>query len=137
MSRVPLRRQLFILAVAGILPLAILALVVLFVLWDQQRSETLRRGLDITRALAIAVDAELQTSFSALRILAASRSLEGRDVESFEALSRRVVATQPNWLGLVLATPKGVVLLNTQHGRDEALPPIYEQESFDKALQTG
>src|SRR5258706_170587 len=137
MSRVPLRRQLFILAVAGILPLAILAVVGLFVLWDQQRSETLRRGLDITRALGIAVDSELQTSFSALRLMAASRSLENRDIDAFEATARRVVATQPNWRGLILATPKGVVLVNTQHGANEPLPPIYEPESFATTARTG
>src|SRR5207249_94462 len=59
-TSIPLRRRLLLLAVAGILPLAIMAAIGLRALAQQQRTQVERVGLEFARALATAVDAELR-----------------------------------------------------------------------------
>src|SRR5450631_404667 len=59
---VPLRRRLLLLAVVAILPLALMSGVALRALWLQQRQQLERSTLDLTRALATAVDNEVLAS---------------------------------------------------------------------------
>ena len=66
---VPLRRRLLLLAVAGMLPIALMSGVALVAIFYQQRAQAERAGLEISRALSIAIDAELQRSFSALKVV--------------------------------------------------------------------
>ena len=56
---VPLRRRLLLLAAVAILPLALMSGIGLFALVHQQRQQAERAGIEITRALSTAVDAEL------------------------------------------------------------------------------
>ncbi len=137
MPRIPLRRHLFVLVAAGILPLALLAGVGLVSIFSQQRSESERRALEITRALATALDAELQRSLSALQVLATADSLARSDVASFDAMSRRTLQSQKQWLNVILYDRTGQELVNTRYPPGEALPRILERESFEATLATG
>jgi hypothetical protein len=69
---VPLRRRLFLLAAAGIVPLLIMSGIGLYALAQQQRIQAERIGLELARALATAVDAELRSSMSVVQALATS-----------------------------------------------------------------
>ena len=69
MRTVTLRRRLLLLAVAGILPLALMSGAGLLALAHQQREAAGRASLGITRALATAVDAELKRSVAVLETL--------------------------------------------------------------------
>ena len=62
----PLRRRLFLLAAAGIVPLAAAAGIALLALAAEQKAQAERSGIEITRALATAIDAELHRSVAAL-----------------------------------------------------------------------
>jgi hypothetical protein len=56
---VPLRRRLIVLVAAGIIPIAAMSGVGLFLLAHQQRGQLERVGLELARALATGVEGEL------------------------------------------------------------------------------
>jgi signal transduction histidine kinase/ActR/RegA family two-component response regulator len=135
MPRVALRRHLFVLAVAGILPLAALAGAGLAALYEQQRDAAQKRALEITRALASAVQSELQRSVSSLNVLASSASLQRGDLAQFEATARRAVATQPQWRTVILSRPSGEPIINTRVEPGQPLPEVMEPVSFARVVQ--
>ena len=137
MRRVPLRRQLFLIAVAGIVPLAILAGAGLHLVFEQQREAEQRRALEITRALATAVDTELKRSQSALQILASTIVLDTGDFESFHTVARRAVDSQPTWRSVVLSDLSARTLVDTAFPMGAELPPMFSTTSFEEVIRTG
>jgi signal transduction histidine kinase/ActR/RegA family two-component response regulator len=127
---------LYLLAAAAILPLAAMAGVGLWLLVQQQQAQAERSGLDISRALATAVDAELNQSVAALQVLSTSLALDQGDIPGFYARAQRVMASRPDWLVVILADPQGHVLANTGQPLGRALPPVVERPSFDRVVQT-
>ena len=82
---VSLRQRLLLLAAGALLPLALAAGLALQALLDQQRQQTEQSSLDLTRALATAVDTELRLTISALQTLAATEPIASDhpvDIES-------------------------------------------------------
>jgi signal transduction histidine kinase/ActR/RegA family two-component response regulator/HAMP domain-containing protein len=133
--RVPLRRRLFLLAVAGILPLALMSGVGLSALYEQQKRLARKTSEDLTRALASAVDAELRLSVAALETLAtAGTPADGDRLEPFQALAQRVLDSRREWHQILLADATGRVLVgtNTPAGQERAL---VEPDSFDALLK--
>ena len=137
MRRVPLRRQLFLIAVAGILPLAVLAGAGLHLVFEQQREAEQRRALEVTRALATAVDTELKRSQSALEVLASTIVLDRGDFSSFHTMARRAVESQATWRGVTLADRSAQPLVDTAFPPGAALPPMFSTVSFDEVIETG
>ena len=101
MKRVPLRRRLFLLAAAGILPLAIMSGIALVAGYQQQRDQAEQAGLDVTRALATAVDSELRRTIAVLEVLATSLSLDTGDMAGFSHLAQRAIRTYPHWRAMI------------------------------------
>src|SRR4051812_2116528 len=122
MRHVALRSRLLLLAVAAILPAAIASGVALLALVQQQRAQTERAGIEITRALATAVDAELRRVISVLEVLATSVPLDRGDAAGFYLRAQRVLATREHWLGINLATPAADMLVNTSFPFGASLP---------------
>src|SRR5437773_253108 len=133
---VPLRRRLFLLAAAGIVPLVVMSGLGLYALAQQQRIQAERIGLELARALATAVDAELRNSISVVESLATTISLDGNDLSGFQARAQRVLKTQPNWAAVFLANPSGKRLVDTRFREGAALLPIAETASFDRIVRT-
>ena len=133
---VPLRRRLFLLAAVGIVPLVIAAGLGLRAQARQQRTQAERIGLELARALATAVDAELRSSISVLEALATSFTLDGTDLARFEERAQRVLATQPNWSAVFLADPSGKRLIDTRYPYGSPLLPILERPSFERVVRT-
>jgi signal transduction histidine kinase len=133
MKNVPLRDRLFRLAAAAILPVAVVSGIALLVFFRQQQGQALRGGLDITRALGTAVDAEIRRTVSVLEVLSTSPLLDIDDLASFRGRAERLLAVQPNWRVIILATPDGTVLLNTRHTQGP-LPPVADIDSFRRAV---
>ena len=101
MAQLPLRRYLFLLVIVGLLPLVALSGLGLISLYSQLREETLDHAREIARALATAVDAQLERSTSALQVLSTSPNLDRGDLAAFHGQARRVLATQkPQWAAL-------------------------------------
>ncbi|TMH25770.1 MAG: hypothetical protein E6H63_14400 [Betaproteobacteria bacterium] len=135
--RVALRTRLLYLAAAAILPLALMSGVSLLALVYQQRQQFERAGIELARALATAVDAELQRSIGLLQVLASGPSLDRGEIQRFYEVTRRVLQNNPSWLTVILADPQGREITNARFGFGEPLPPIMERESFERVLRTG
>src|SRR3954454_13204765 len=99
----PLRRRLFLLAAAGIVPLAVAAGIALLALAAEQKAQARRAGIEVTRALAAAIDAERYRTVAALESLAQGRALDTRDLKRFHEVMRRVHARRPDWITITLA----------------------------------
>ncbi len=108
-------------------------------LLDGQRLQAEQSSLDLTRALATAVDTELRLTTSALQTLAATEALAGgrsEDIDAFYRLAQRILAARPEWRALILADPSGKVRFGTDLPLAEPQPPITEQGSFQDAVRT-
>jgi signal transduction histidine kinase/ActR/RegA family two-component response regulator len=132
----PLSRRLLLLACAGIVPLAIMSGIGLYVLAQQQRTQVERVGLELARAVATAVDAELRSTVSVLEALATTFTLDNHDLPAFRERARRVLGTQIRWAAVTLTDPSGARLVDTRFGGGSELPPISERESFDRVVRT-
>jgi signal transduction histidine kinase len=133
---VPLRRRLFLLAAAAILPLAVMAGVGLYALARRQRAEAESVGLDLARSVATAVDAELSSSVQVLHALAAARTLDRGDVPGFLESARRALGRQAEWAAIRLASPEGKVLADTRFGAGVLPPPLADPVSFRHVVAT-
>jgi signal transduction histidine kinase/CheY-like chemotaxis protein len=123
MTSTPLRRRLFLLAAAGIVPLAILAGVSLYLYAREQRAQSERIAVEITRALSTAVDFELRRSVSVLEALATSPALDGEDVSAFRVRAKRMLAVDPGWSALLLVEENGRIVFEAREGAGGALGP--------------
>jgi signal transduction histidine kinase/ActR/RegA family two-component response regulator len=137
MKRVILQRQLFTLAIAGVLPLAILAGAGLHLLFEQRRGVEQARALEVTRALATAVEAELQRSLAALQILAVSGALDRGEHADFDDVARRVLATQPGWRNLTLSDVSGRMVDNSDFPAGAEMPQSPDPAAVAAVAQSG
>jgi signal transduction histidine kinase/ActR/RegA family two-component response regulator len=135
MRNLTLGRRLLLLALAGILPLAAMSGIALIALVHQQHIQTEIDCREITRALAIAVDGEVQRSIAALSTLATANSLDAGNIDRFLQRAERFKQTQPHWQVIILADPQGKVLFNTNFVGNP--PPIVDRESFDETVRSG
>jgi len=133
----PLRRRLFLLAAACIAPLAAMAGMALLALAQEHRTQTQRAGIDLTRALATAIDAELHRSVAALEAIANSPSLDAADLRRFHETMQRVQAGRPDWVTVTLADLSGRQLANASQPFGTELPPVLDMPSLHKVVETG
>lgn len=131
-----IRSHLLILTLATLLPM-IASAVIAAVLLAQREKTTFRRGAEErTLAVLTAVDAELTSSRDVLNALAASRNLELADLRAFHAEATRVLASQPDWLSIILALPSARQVVNVLLPFGSDLPETVERQSFDDVVQT-
>jgi signal transduction histidine kinase/ActR/RegA family two-component response regulator len=136
---VSLRRRLLLLAGVAVLPVALMSGVALRALWTQQQQQLERSTLDLTRALAVAVDSELRVTISALQALALTEPLDDAGEVRLEAgklLTGEVLASRPEWRALLLARPDGTSVFDTANPLGSTAMPINEPESFRRTVQT-
>lgn len=131
----PLRYRLFQLAASGLLPLALVATLVIAWLVQDRRDEAERSALEVSRALATAVDAELRATVSALQTLGLSDELHPAQMEAFQALARRV-AERHGWRSVLLADNTGRVLMSSALQLGSASPQVVDAESMARAVTT-
>ena len=136
MATVPLRRRLLLLVAAGIIPLTAMSGAGLYLLARQQRIQVERVGLELARALATGVDAELRSSVSVLGALATSATLDGNDLGQFRVRAERIRKTQPHWVAVMLADPSGRRLVDTRVAPGVSDAPIAERPTFDAVVRT-
>src|SRR5262245_15630465 len=108
----------------------------LYALAREQHAQAERVGLELARAVAIAVDAELRSSISVLDSFAATMPPDRSDLAEFHAGARRVLATQPNWAAIALADAAGTQLADTRFPPGSPVPPMVEPPSFERVVST-
>jgi signal transduction histidine kinase len=136
MAGQPLRRRLFLLAAAGIMPLALAAGIALLALASEQKAQAERSGVELTRALAAAIDAELHRSVAALESLAEGPALDTGDLKRFHEVMRRVHARRPDWVTVTLADPAGQQLANANQPFGAKLSSVVDPESLERVVLT-
>lgn len=132
-----IRRRLFLLAAAALLPLVVMAGVGVSLLARNQHEEAERAGIELTRALAIAVAAELGRSTAVVEAVATSPTLDAGTLGDFHLRVARVVATQSHWHGIVVVDGMGTPLLDTRVSFGTPLPPLADREGFARLRASG
>ena len=136
MKRVLFRQRIFVVVAAAVLPLAVMSAVALYVGYQQQRAQAERSGLDVARALSIAIDRELARTVAVLKVLDDSLEGDNVDVRAFYGQTKRVRADQPDWRSIIVYNPRGEALFNTEQPFGAPLDPVAERDSFETVLRT-
>jgi signal transduction histidine kinase len=132
-----LRWRLFTLAASALLPLIIAALVGAAYLLANAREQAQRSALDLSRALAAAVDSELKTTIAVLQSLAISRDPAVLPTAQFQELARRV-ARQQGWRSVQLADASGRIFWRSDSTPGEATVSMpHDPASMQLALTSG
>jgi PAS domain S-box-containing protein len=123
------------LIVGALGPLLIFSIFIM-ILFARQEQANRRRGLeDTTRALALAIDQEIESSITNLEALATSEQLDESAVNDFRAAAARILRTQNSWTRLTLFDPKGQALMTITK------PPVEDsavisRENLDAVMRT-
>ena len=130
LRRRPLGWYLALLAACAVLPVLIFATLLVVRLSTQERAQVERGMLDVSRALAAALDRELLVTVGILELLAQSPSLAADDLDGFHAEASRIVASRPGWHAIVLLTPDGQQVVNTRFPRGPTRARVNDPESL-------
>ena len=131
----PLRIRLLLLAASGLVPLLVLLAWGINYLVEDRRVDTENSVVDLSRALATAVDAELRAVTTLLEHIGTSDELERADLREFHQSVGRT-AEQLGWQQVVLADGDGRVLLRSNVPYGEADPKAVEPKSLAKVIET-
>jgi signal transduction histidine kinase/HAMP domain-containing protein len=107
----------------------------LYVLVQQQRAQAERASLELARALASAVDAELRGTIEVLETLAATAGPDPADLVGFHRVAGPVAASRSRWRAILLAEPDGRIVVHTGRPPGPVDQAIAERESFDALLR--
>ncbi|MGV3740914.1 MAG: ATP-binding protein [Burkholderiaceae bacterium] len=108
-----LRSLLILLATTVLLPVALVGGWAIKSVLEQRRQEIERSALEISRALATAVNADLESTISSLRTLSYSSSLANGDIQGFYSVARDALPSQRHWRSIVLSDTSGAMLFTT------------------------
>ncbi|RYF42472.1 MAG: response regulator [Comamonadaceae bacterium] len=130
-----LRTRLLLLAASGLVPLALMLSLGIAYLVEQRRAEAQRSALDISRALATAVDAELDSVAAVLETMGLNDELDSADFRVFyDAASR--IAHQRGWRQVVLSDGEGRILMRTGDAYGSPAVKPVEPVSLAQAVAT-
>jgi signal transduction histidine kinase len=133
-----MQRSLALLAVTALLPIVIFGAIIGTFGFHNQRAAIERRALDHARFMATLIGRELITTEQRAEMIAQSPSLDAQIEEKrFTALGQRLLAIEPLWRAISVASPQGVRLLDIPgpiagilHGR------VVEMDSFRRVVAT-
>ncbi len=134
---VPLRSRLLTIALAGILPLALVAGLGMLLIVSEQTELAKQRSLEATRLAATAVEVELSRSLNVLQALSQSPLLDEGDIDEFADMVRRVLPSVPSWYALLVLSSEGEVLKRVSLQNPPASKAIAEPRSFAELIRTG
>ena len=129
-------RHLLLLVLGALVPLLLVAVVLAFLLVQQDRRNTERALEENARLLAHALDAELQRSLAALQVLARSEALRRDDLQTFYAEAQDARAALGLWDNVLLLSARADHLLNLMRPYGVPLPPVPQPQGALRAVQT-
>ncbi|HEY8050291.1 MAG TPA: cache and HAMP domain-containing protein, partial [Ramlibacter sp.] len=138
MSPVPgakLRMRLLLLAASGLLPLVLVLSWGVDHLFEERREAAQRSALELSRALATAVDAEVHSIEALLEQMGTSDELERADLRSFHLAARRD-AEQLGWRQVSLADGDGHLLFRSNQPFDNFDPKVVDAASLKQVTDT-
>ena len=120
----PLRRYLFAMAIALLVPLLAFTGAIVWHYLTVQYADLRRDMLNTVQALSLAIDSEWDTARAILSTLSVSPSLDTGDLQAFYDLCTRAIAHRPGtWI--VLFDSSGQQVLNTLYPFGAALPNVF------------
>ncbi|MGH8056555.1 MAG: cache domain-containing protein, partial [Candidatus Entotheonellia bacterium] len=132
-----LRAQLVLLVLTTLVPFVLFPAAVIL-LYAQQERQTAERGMrETVRALALAVDREVEEVTTGLRVLALSRVLAADDLEGFYPQCLDALRFLPPGAWIVLSDVHGQQLLNTHVPFGTPLPMTPDMEGLRRVVDSG
>jgi signal transduction histidine kinase len=128
-----LKSRLFVLAASGLVPLVIMVALALGYVLRERQETAQQSALALSRALAIAIDAELRSTAAVLRAVSENDELKAGRFEAFYHAAVRVAAQQ-HWRSIVLNEPDGHAVFRTTLPYGRAEPQPLDPESVAQAL---
>jgi signal transduction histidine kinase len=134
--RLPIRVLLARLVVLGLLPVALLSAWAVINTLSAERAAAQRSVLELSRALAGAVESELDATRQGLSAMGRSNALAAGDVRAFYDEARNEVAAHPDWSGVILTDGQGRLLFKTALPFGAADARIVDPPSLERVLRT-
>jgi signal transduction histidine kinase len=131
-----LERRVFLVAVASLLPVAILSCVQFISSAGREREKLLSASEDTMVALLSAVDAELKSTVASLDALASSPRLARGDFEAMREEAVELLGRRPSWLNVVILDADKQYV-NARVPGDQPLPPVSSRELVAATLRSG
>src|SRR5262245_37940234 len=78
--------------------------------WRRQLANVDRQNVSTVRAIAVAVDQQVERTAAALDVLGELHALDLPSVPAFQSLAARLLPYQPNWSSILLMTTTGEVI---------------------------
>ena len=130
-----LERRVFLVAVASLVPVALLSLVLLITNAREQRDRLLGVSEDTMLALMSATDAELKSTIAALDALAASPRLVRGDFDGVREEALELLGRRSSWLNVTVVDADRQ-LMNARVAEDEPLPDVTSREIVEQVIRT-
>ena len=121
LRQLSLRFRLAVLVAGTTLPLILFSAGFIYRDYAADRQSLANNVREVTRALVLAVDRELQSMVSALQVLSQLRALQDGDLQSFRAQAETYLRQQLDGTNLVLADQTGRQIINVAQASDQ--PP--------------
>ncbi|MBM4443032.1 MAG: cache domain-containing protein, partial [Candidatus Rokubacteria bacterium] len=135
--RLPLGWHLAVLVACAVVPMLVFAVVLVARVTTEERAREERTLLDVSRALAHALDREILLNVGMLELLAKSPHLAAGDLAAFHAEAQRVVHSRPAWTSVLLFAADGEQLVNTMIPWGAPLVRVNDPESLEIVIRTG
>ncbi len=130
-----LERRVFLVAVASLIPVAILSFALLITNAHEQRDRLLRVSEDTMLALMSATDAELKSTIAALDALAASPRLVRGDFPGLREEALELLGRRASWLNVTVLDADRQYM-NARVPADEPLPEVASRGIVEEAMRT-
>jgi signal transduction histidine kinase len=131
-----LRQFLIVLAGLGLLPIALIGAWGINASVNKQQADLERSMLAMSRALASAVDSELETTLDNVKALSNSPALLEGDIAAFYDIARKAALAQDDWRSVILTDAAGRVLFKTATPYGAAAPGVIDPASLREAMAT-
>jgi signal transduction histidine kinase/CheY-like chemotaxis protein len=133
----PLRHKLILLAAVGLLPVSLLGAWGIWNAIQTQRQSLERSTLELSRALASAIESEIDATLRSLAAMARSPLLASGDVAGFYALAQNEVAARPAWAAVALADGQGTPVFSTSLPLATDARRVVDPVSLARVIRTG
>lgn len=133
-ARTSLRQLLWGLVFALALPAILIAAAGFYSGYRAERQATDLRLQEVTRALSLSLDREIEKSEMALRVLSLSPHIVNGDFAAFYRQAKEAGLAEPSWVALI--EPNGRVVLNTRLPYGEPVPDSARLEALKRVQET-
>lgn len=119
----------------GLVPFVFFAAVAAMDAANRQEDEIRRSTLDLSRALAIAIQGELDAAVAAMRVYAESADADTADYRRLHEIAQHILLQRPDWANIILSDSDKNILFST------AVPfgtrsVVVDNASLDEAIRT-